>query len=71
VRPPTTVSDVSDGITKVEVSTDGGIAWNEAKITQAKGQWRWDTFEYLWNAAGSAMRISRVTDAVADATTQL
>jgi len=52
------------GITKVEVSTDGGTTWNEAKITQGAGQWSWYAFEYSWDAKdGTAMLTSRATDA--------
>lgn len=56
-------SGAGGGITKVEISADGGKTWNEAKITQQAGQWSWYAFEYLWNAQGAATLTSRATDA--------
>ena len=57
-------SGAGGGITKVEVSADGGKKWNEAKITQQAGQWSWYAFEYAWDAkGGTAMLTSRATDA--------
>lgn len=56
-------SGAGGGISKVEVSTDGGKTWNEAKITQQAGQWSWYAFEYQWNAQGNAILTSRATDA--------
>ncbi|GEM_PF-72723 len=52
------------GITKVEVSADGGKTWKDAKITQQAGQWSWYAFEYAWDAQpGAAMLTSRAMDA--------
>jgi len=57
-------SGAGGGITKVEVSSDGGKTWNEAKIAQQAGQWSWYAFEYAWDAKdGNATLISRATDA--------
>ncbi|MCA1666554.1 MAG: molybdopterin-dependent oxidoreductase, partial [Thermomicrobia bacterium] len=56
-------SGAGGGITKVEVSADGGKTWDEAKITQQAGQWSWYAFEYRWNAGATAMLTSRATDA--------
>lgn len=38
------------GITKVEVSTDNGIDWAEATITQNGRRRSWVQFEHTWNA---------------------
>jgi DMSO/TMAO reductase YedYZ molybdopterin-dependent catalytic subunit len=51
------------GITKVEVSTDGGATWNEAPIVLAAGRLSWVRFEYPWNApVGKALLRSRAYD---------
>jgi DMSO/TMAO reductase YedYZ molybdopterin-dependent catalytic subunit len=51
------------GITKVEVSTDGGATWNEAPITLETGRLSWVRFEYPWQAtAGRALLRSRAYD---------
>lgn len=52
------------GITRVEVSTDGGTTWTDATITASDGAYSWVRFEYAWDAkAGSAKLQSRATDA--------
>ncbi len=51
------------GIAKVEVSTDNGLSWNEATITDDGGELAWSRFEYSWDAApGSVGLVSRATD---------
>ena len=51
------------GITKVEVSTDGGTNWSEATIAQEAGRLSWVRFELTWDAApGEARLRSRATD---------
>jgi DMSO/TMAO reductase YedYZ molybdopterin-dependent catalytic subunit len=51
------------GITKVEVSGDGGATWAEAPITLQAGRRSWVRFEYPWAAkAGTARLRSRATD---------
>ena len=51
------------GITKVEVSGDGGENWEEATITDEAGPTSWVRFEYDWDAsAGDAVLQSRCTD---------
>src|SRR5215213_442343 len=51
------------GITKVEVSTDGGATWNEAPITLEAGRLSWVRFDYPWTAiAGPALLRSRAYD---------
>jgi len=51
------------GIAKVEVSTDNGTNWNEAKITQNGGEHSWARFEYAWDAKpGPTGLLTRATD---------
>ncbi|MCC6675085.1 MAG: sulfite oxidase [Thermomicrobiales bacterium] len=51
------------GLAKVEVSTDNGVTWNEAKITDAKGEHSWARFEYQWDAKpGPTGLLTRATD---------
>jgi DMSO/TMAO reductase YedYZ molybdopterin-dependent catalytic subunit len=38
------------GIAKVEVSTDNGASWTEAKLDQSGGEHAWARFEYTWDA---------------------
>ncbi len=57
-------SGTGGGITKVEVSADGGKTWNAAKLAQQAGQWSWYAFEYAWDAKdGNTVLTSRATDA--------
>jgi len=51
------------GIANVEVSTDNGITWNEATITDNGGELAWVRFAYTWEAApGPAGLLTRATD---------
>ncbi len=51
------------GIARVEVSTDNGLNWNDAKITQSGGEHAWARFEYAWDAKpGPTGLLSRATD---------
>jgi DMSO/TMAO reductase YedYZ molybdopterin-dependent catalytic subunit len=51
------------GIAKVEVSTDNGASWNEAKLDQSGGEHAWARFEYTWDAkAGPTGLLTRATD---------
>ena len=51
------------GITRVEVSTDGGTNWSEATIAQEAGRLSWVRFEHPWDATPGAARLrSRATD---------
>jgi len=56
----------SDGeITKVELSTDGGVTWNEAKLVGESKPNAWRLWEFDWRApskAGPASLIARATD---------
>lgn len=51
------------GITKVEISTDGGATWAEAELTESAGRLSWVRFAYAWDAApGSHRLLSKATD---------
>jgi len=51
------------GISRVEVSTDGGGTWSDASITDQAGRLSWVRFEYPWTAsAGRALLRSRAYD---------
>jgi DMSO/TMAO reductase YedYZ molybdopterin-dependent catalytic subunit len=51
------------GIVTVEVSTDNGITWNEATITDSGGILSWARFESVWDAVPGAIGLlSRATD---------
>lgn len=51
------------GIATVEVSTDGGVNWTEATITDEAGPTSWVRFEHAWDAIpGQARLASRATD---------
>lgn len=51
------------GITKVEVSADGGTTWSEAPIVLEAGPLSWVRFEYPWQATtGTALLRSRAYD---------
>jgi DMSO/TMAO reductase YedYZ molybdopterin-dependent catalytic subunit len=51
------------GIAKVEVSTDNGASWNEAKLDQSGGEHAWARFDYSWDAKpGPTGLLTRATD---------
>lgn len=51
------------GITKVDVSTDGGEIWSEAEVSQSAGRLSWVRFDYSWDAPpGQTTLLSRATD---------
>lgn len=51
-------------VAKVEVSTDGGRSWGEAKLTGPAKPFCWRLWEYQWAkpAAGKATLLARATD---------
>ena len=52
------------GIARVEVSTEGGASWSEARIVEEAGPYSWVRFEQSWQATpGEARLRSRGTDA--------
>jgi DMSO/TMAO reductase YedYZ molybdopterin-dependent catalytic subunit len=51
------------GIAKVEISTDNGLHWDEAQITEHGGEHSWARFEYTWDAPpGLTGLLTRATD---------
>lgn len=51
------------GITRVEVSTDGGVTWADAAISGETGRLSWVRFEHPWEASpGEARLRARATD---------
>jgi DMSO/TMAO reductase YedYZ molybdopterin-dependent catalytic subunit len=52
------------GISKVEVSTDGGSTWNEATLKPPRSQYSWVLWAYEWtpNAKGNHTILARATD---------
>jgi DMSO/TMAO reductase YedYZ molybdopterin-dependent catalytic subunit len=56
----------SDGeVTKVEVSTDGGATWNEARLLGESKPYAWRLWEFDWRTPsepGEASLITRATD---------
>lgn len=51
-------------ITKVEISTDGGVIWNPAKLGRDQAHYAWRLWSYDWKAAkpGDYTIQSRATD---------
>jgi hypothetical protein len=52
-------------IARVDVSTDGGERWMQARLGADRAKHAWRQFEYLWHPseAGSYVLLSRATDA--------
>ncbi|MCH8062868.1 MAG: sulfite oxidase [Chloroflexi bacterium] len=53
-----------DDVVKVEISSDGGETWNEARITVQKSGYSWYRWEYTWHVPGpgSYVLMSRATN---------
>jgi hypothetical protein len=51
-------------IRRVDVSTDNGRTWDEARLGRDRAQYAWRQFEYMWRPAesGSYAVMSRATD---------
>jgi len=56
--------DGGKGIKQVEVSTDGGKTWTEAKLDRDLGKYSWRRWRYAWKpeAAGAYKILSRATN---------
>jgi hypothetical protein len=52
------------GISKVEVSADGGASWDEAKLKPPLSAYTWILWEYEWRNAplGEGVVLARATD---------
>jgi DMSO/TMAO reductase YedYZ molybdopterin-dependent catalytic subunit len=68
VNSPTPIAGVAfagdRGISKVEVSTDGGNTWNQAELKPPKSPYSWVLWAYQWTptAKGTQTIIVRATD---------
>jgi DMSO/TMAO reductase YedYZ molybdopterin-dependent catalytic subunit len=51
-------------ISKVEISVDGGLTWDEAKLTHSRSVYAWQQWHYRWHRpkAGSYELLARATD---------
>lgn len=60
--------DGGSGITKVEVSTDGGATWEEAALDPDAGKYSWRRFRYKWTPteSGRSRLLSRATNAAGE-----
>ena len=59
--------DGGKGITKVEVSTDGGKTWNEARLDKDLGKYAWRRWRLAWTPAAGAHKImARATNAAGE-----
>jgi sulfite dehydrogenase len=56
--------DAGEGITKVEVSTDGGRTWSGANLDSQAGRYAWRRFRTMWTPAapGEHALMSRATN---------
>jgi DMSO/TMAO reductase YedYZ molybdopterin-dependent catalytic subunit len=59
------------GISKVEVSTDGGTTWNEAMLKDPISRYSWTQWAYAWTPgdAGTVTLVCRATDGNGDVQT--
>ena len=52
------------GVSRVEVSVDGGSTWSEAQLGEALSPYAWSTWTFLWNAEPGIYTLCvRATDA--------
>jgi DMSO/TMAO reductase YedYZ molybdopterin-dependent catalytic subunit len=63
--------DSGKGISKVEVSADGGKTWAEAKLDKELGKYSWRRWRYSWTpaAAGKQRLMVRATNAAGEGQT--
>jgi DMSO/TMAO reductase YedYZ molybdopterin-dependent catalytic subunit len=63
--------DGGKGIAKVEVSTDGGKTWGEAKLDKDLGKYSWRRWRLAWTPqAGQHRVMARATNAAGETQTQ-
>jgi DMSO/TMAO reductase YedYZ molybdopterin-dependent catalytic subunit len=64
--------DSGKGIAKVEVSTDGGQTWGDARLDPELGKYSWRRWRYAWTpgAAGKHKLMVRATNAAGERQTQ-
>jgi len=60
--------DSGKGIKKVEVSTDGGKSWSEARLEKDLGNYSWRRWKMQWNPAnrGPVQIMARATNAAGE-----
>jgi DMSO/TMAO reductase YedYZ molybdopterin-dependent catalytic subunit len=60
--------DAGKGITKVEVSTDGGKTWADSQLDPEIGRYSWRRFRFKWTPAstGPQQLMSRATNAAGE-----
>lgn len=63
--------DSGKGISKVEVSADGGKTWAEAKLDKDLGKYSWRRWRYAWTPAGAGRHrlMVRATNAAGEGQT--
>jgi hypothetical protein len=72
-----TVAGIADagarGVSKVEISADGGASWGEASLEAAAGELSWRRWSYAWTPArtGSFRLLARSTDRRGDTETPI
>ncbi len=50
-------------VVKVEISTDNGASWKQARLDHQKARYAWRLWSYRWNAkSGDYAILSRATD---------
>jgi DMSO/TMAO reductase YedYZ molybdopterin-dependent catalytic subunit len=62
--------DGGKGIVKVEVSTDGGKTWSDAKLDAQSGKYAWRRWRFEWTATAGQHRVmARATNAAGETQT--
>jgi sulfane dehydrogenase subunit SoxC len=58
-------ADTGAAVERVEVSTDGGITWNDARVEPPVGRWAWSRWTWPWTVTGPGRYelLCRATDA--------
>jgi hypothetical protein len=63
--------DSGKGIAKVEVSTDGGKTWNEARLDKDLGKYSWRRWRLAWTPEAGPHRVmARATNSAGETQTQ-
>ena len=63
--------DGGHGMKKVEVSTDGGKTWADARLDPEIGKYSWRRWRFAWRpAAGQYQLMARATNAIGETQTQ-
>jgi hypothetical protein len=63
--------DSGKGISKVEVSTDGGKSWADAKLDPDLGKYSWRRWRYSWKpVSGKYQLMARATNAAGETQTK-